>query len=192
LHAVNISGIKIGDTVAVLGPGHAGLLLIQWVKAAGADPVICVGTRENRLQVARGLGADLTVSTRDGDPVKRVKEITGGVGPDVIIEATGRPDAVKQAVEMVRVEGTIVIYGVGQEPIDGFDIFSIYRKRIKMVGTMGRSDRERETALKYLGSGKVTVKPIITHILPLEETRRGFELVDKRLENVIRVVIKIN
>lgn len=190
LHAINLSEIKIGDTVAVLGPGHAGLILTQWAKAAGTDHVIIVGTRENRLQLAMNLGADFAVNTKEGDPVKRVKDITGGLGPDVVIEATGRPDAIKQAIEMVKVEGTVVVFGVGQEPVDGFDIYTVYRNKIRIIGTRGRTDRERETVMRYLASGKITVKPIITHVLPLEETKRGFEMVDKRLENAIRVVIK--
>lgn len=190
LHAVNTGRIKIGDVVVILGPGHAGLILVQWAKIAGADHVVITGTRDNRLQIAKNLGADITVNARKEDPVKRVKEITDGLGADVIIEATGRPDGVKQAIEMAKAEGTVVIFGVGQELVDGFDIFTIYRSKIKMIGTRGRTDIERETAVKYLASGKITVKPIITHFLPLEETGRGFEMVDKRLENVIRVVIK--
>jgi 2-desacetyl-2-hydroxyethyl bacteriochlorophyllide A dehydrogenase len=190
LHAIHVAGIQIGYTVAVLGPGHAGLVLTQWAKIAGADRVITIGTRENRLQVAKGLGADFVVNAKSEDPVKRVKEITGGSGADVVIEAAGRPDAVRQAVEMVKTDGTIVIYGLGQEPVDGFDIFAVYRKRIRMIGTQGRTDRERETVVKYMASGKISVKPIISHVLSLEETKRGFEIVDKRLDDAIRVVIK--
>ncbi len=190
LHAINASGTQIGDTVVILGPGHAGLILTQWAKAAGADHVIVVGTRENRLQLAKDLGADFIVNTREEDPVKRVKDITGGSGANVVIEAAGSPDAVKQSVEMVKIDGTIVIYGVIHESVDGFDSFALNRKRIRMIGTQGRTDRERETAVKSLASGKISVKPIISHILPLEEAKRGFEIVDKRLENAIRVVIK--
>jgi 2-desacetyl-2-hydroxyethyl bacteriochlorophyllide A dehydrogenase len=190
LHAINMGGIQIGSTVVVLGPGHAGLVLTQWAKIAGADRVITVGTRESRLRVAKSLGADFIVNTKREDPVKRVKELTGSSGADVVMEAAGRPDAVRQAVEMVKTDGTIVIYGLGQEPVDGFDIFAVYRKRIRMIGTQGRTDRERETVVKYLASGKITVKPIISHVLPLEETKRGFEIVDKRLDDAIRVVIK--
>ncbi|HUW47887.1 MAG TPA: zinc-binding dehydrogenase [Patescibacteria group bacterium] len=190
LHAISAGGIKIGDIVVILGPGHAGLILVQWAKIAGAHSVVITGTRENRLKVARDLGADITINAREVDPIKRVKEITNGLGADVIVEATGRPDGVKQAIEMAKVEGTVVIFGVGQELVDGFDIFTIYRNRLRMIGTRGRTDSERETALKYLASGKVTVKPIITHVLPLEETRRGFEIVDRRLDNVIRIVIE--
>jgi L-iditol 2-dehydrogenase len=189
LHAINLSGISIGDNVVVLGPGHAGLILAQWAKMAGADQVIVTGTRDNRLRVAKELGADFTVNIREEDPAERIKDITGGLGVDVVIEATGRPDAVRQTIELVKVDGTVVIYGVGQELVDGFDIFSVYRKRIKMIGTQGRTDRERETVVKYLASGKLAVKPIITHFFPLEETRKAFEIVDKRLENVIRAVI---
>lgn len=190
LHATNLGGVKIGDVVVILGPGHAGLLLIQWAKIAGADCVVITGTRENRLRVARNFGVDITVNIREEDPVKRVKDITGGLGADVVVEATGRPDAVKQAIEMARAEGTVIVFGVGQELVDGFDIFTVYRNRIRIMGTRGRTDIERKIATKYLASGKVTVKPFITHILPLEETKRAFEIVDQRLENAIRVVIR--
>lgn len=190
LHAINLSGIRIGDTVVVLGPGHAGLILIQWAKMAGANQVVITGTRDNRLQAAKELGVDFTINIREEDPAKRIRDITDGLGVDVVIEATGRPEAVRHAIEMVKVDGTIVIYGVGQELVDGFDIYSIYRKHIKMIGTQGRTDHERETVVRYLASGKLAVKPIITHIFSLEETGKAFEIVDKRLENVIRAIIK--
>ncbi len=190
LHAINTGGIKIGDLVVVLGPGHAGLILVQWAKIAGADHVVITGTRENRLQIARDLGADSTINVKEEDPVRRLKEISRGLGADVVIEATGRPDGVRQAIELVKPEGTVVIFGVGQELVDGFDIFNVYRNKIRVIGTRGRTDCEREVALSYLSSGRVKVKPIITHFLPLEDTRKGFEIVDKRLEDAIRVVIK--
>jgi 2-desacetyl-2-hydroxyethyl bacteriochlorophyllide A dehydrogenase len=190
LHATNLGGIQIGDVVVVLGPGHAGLIMVQWAKIAGADQVVLSGTRENRLQVGKKLGADFTINTREEDPVKRVKEITGGAGADVVIEATGRPDAVKQAIDMVKTEGNIVIFGVGQEAIDGFDIYAIYQRKIKIIGARGRTEREKKAALKYLVSGKVSVKPIITHVFPLEEAQKAFEVADKRLDNAIRIVIK--
>lgn len=190
LHAINISGIKIGDVVAVLGPGHAGLVFVQWARMAGAGQVIATGTRDNRLELARNLGADIGINIRKENLTERIKEITGGLGADVVIEATGRPDAVRQTLEIVKVEGTVIIYGVGQEMVEGFDVYTLYRNRIKMIGTRGRTDRERETVVKYLASGRLAIKPIITHVFPLEETQRAFEVVDKRLDNVIRAVIK--
>jgi len=157
---------------------------------AGADQVIATGTRANRLEVARNLGADITINIREEDPAERIKEITGGRGADVVIEATGRPDAVRQTLEMVKIEGTVIIYGVGQELVDGFDVYTLYHNRIRMIGTRGRTDHERETVVKYLASGKLAIKPFITHVFPLEETQKAFEVVDKRLDNVIRAVIK--
>lgn len=190
LHAINLGAIKIGEKVAILGPGHAGLILVQWARMAGADQVIVTGTRDNRLHVAKDLGAAFTVNITREDPVKRVKDITNGLGVDIVIEATGRPDAVNQAIGMIKAGGRIVIFGVGQEPVDNFDIYSVYRNQITMIGCRGRTESETDAALKCLGCGKVSVEAIITHVLPLEETNRAFEIVDKRLDNAIRVVIK--
>lgn len=197
LNAIRNSGIKIGDRVAILGPGHAGLLMTQWVKIAGADRIIVTGTRECRLKVARDLGANFTVNTMAEDPVKKVKEYTDGIGPDIVIEATGRPDAVNQGVAMVKREGAVMIFGVAQEPVDGFDAYAVYEKRIKVFYPIGggmqdekESARAREKAVNYLASGRIAVKPLITHVLSLDETKKAFEIVDKRLEDVIRLVVK--
>lgn len=190
LRAIKKVGHLVGRDIVIIGPGHAGLLLTQWAKIMGAERIIVTGTRENRLKIARDLGANITINTREEDPVQKVKEYTDGVGPDAVIEATGRPEAVVQAVEMVKTDGSIVIFGVAQEPVEKFDTFKIYRKRISMLGTMGNTEDERAPAMRYLLSGKISVKPIITHVLPLKEIKRGLEMVDNRLEDVIRMVIK--
>ena len=137
------------------------------------------------------MGADFTVNIKEDDPIKAVKDYTNGVGPDVVIEATGRPSAIRQAIEMIKMNGTVVIFGVAQEKVDGFDSWEVYRKELDIFGVAGRGTTaiDRKIALNYLASGKLTVKPILTHVLPLEMTKRAFEIVDKRLEGVIRVVI---
>lgn len=191
IHAVDTGGVKIGDTVAIVGPGHAGLLLVQVARIAGASQIILTGTRQNRLDIGKDLGADYIVNVKREDPIETVRSITDGLGADVVIEAAGTQTAAKEAIEMVKTSGTIVIFGLVEKPLKNFEIFKVYHKELQIVGSRGarRENLDFERSIRLLSTGKVKIKPLITHILPLEETEKAFQIAEKRLEGAIRVVI---
>src|SRR5271154_6730716 len=97
-----LGGLVAGESVVVTGPGPIGLLGVAVAKAMGASPVILTGTRENRLQIGRGLGADHAVNARDDDAVEAVRAITDGRGVDYVVECSGAPNAVNEAIRMVN------------------------------------------------------------------------------------------
>lgn len=191
-HAVKLGDVSIGDDVAVLGPGHAGLLISQVAKAAGASKVIVTGTRDKRLELAADLGADLTVNIKKESVTEVVKDFTDGLGVDIVIEATGRPSAVRQAIAMIKPNGTIVIFGIVAEAVDQFEMSKLYSKGLRMIGCRApaRGPSEYEKALKLISQKQIRVKQLITHIFPLEETKRALEVAHKRVEDAIRVIVR--
>lgn len=189
VRAVKLSEISIGDNVAILGPGHAGLIISQVAKLAGASRVIVTGTRDNRLRLASELGAEFTVNVRREDVIKAIKDLTEDLGVDVVIEATGSPLAVKQAIDIVTPGGTIVIFGVAGKAVDQFEVVKVYAKEIRILGSHGGLG-EYDRALKLLSLNKVRVRPLITHELPLEETERALKIADGRIDDAIRVLVK--
>ena len=110
--AVNTAPVKKGQSVAVIGCGGVGDAAIAGAVFAGATTVIAVDMDDRKLDWARGFGATHTVNARSEDVVARLKELTGGFGPDVVIEAVGRPETYRQAFEARDLAGTVVLVGV--------------------------------------------------------------------------------
>ncbi|MBC6449265.1 S-(hydroxymethyl)mycothiol dehydrogenase [Actinokineospora xionganensis] len=110
--ALNTGGVSRGDTVAVIGCGGVGDAAIAGSKLAGATTIIAVDVDDRKLEWAKGIGATHTVNAKSGDPVEAIKELTGGFGADVVIDAVGRPETWKQAFYARDLAGTVVLVGV--------------------------------------------------------------------------------
>jgi S-(hydroxymethyl)mycothiol dehydrogenase len=110
--AVNTGGVTRGDSVAVIGCGGVGNAAVLGARLAGAARIIAIDVDDRKLEWARGLGATHTVNAREGDVVEAVRELTGGFGADVVIEAVGRPETYTQAFYARDLAGTVVLVGV--------------------------------------------------------------------------------
>ncbi|MFI7673892.1 S-(hydroxymethyl)mycothiol dehydrogenase [Actinophytocola sp. NPDC049390] len=110
--AVNTGGVTRGDSVAVIGCGGVGNAAIAGAKLAGATKIIAVDLDDRKLAWAKGFGATHTVNAGQGDVVEAVRELTGGFGADVVIEAVGRPETWRQAFYARDLAGTVVLVGV--------------------------------------------------------------------------------
>ncbi|MEE1788521.1 S-(hydroxymethyl)mycothiol dehydrogenase [Streptomyces sp. SP17BM10] len=110
--AINTGGVGRGDSVAVIGCGGVGGAAVLGSRLAGAARIIAVDIDDRKLETARGLGATHTVNSRTTDPVEAIRELTGGHGADVVVEAVGRPETYKQAFYARDLAGTVVLVGV--------------------------------------------------------------------------------
>jgi S-(hydroxymethyl)mycothiol dehydrogenase len=110
--AINTGGVTRGDTVAVIGCGGVGDAAIAGSRLAGARTIIAVDVDDRKLAQARDLGATHAVNSRSTDAVEAIRELTGGFGADVVIEAVGRPETYKQAFYARDLAGTVVLVGV--------------------------------------------------------------------------------
>ena len=110
--AVNTGGVGRGDSVAVFGCGGVGDGAVAGAKLAGATTIIAVDIDDRKLEWAKEFGATHTVNSSEENPVHRIKEITGGHGADVTIEAIGLPEVYRQAFEARDLAGTVVLVGV--------------------------------------------------------------------------------
>jgi S-(hydroxymethyl)mycothiol dehydrogenase len=110
--AINTGGVTRGDTVAVIGCGGVGCAAVTGARLAGAARIIAVDIDDRKLDSARALGATHTVNSSGTDPVEAVRELTGGFGADVVIEAVGRPETYEQAFYARDLAGTVVLVGV--------------------------------------------------------------------------------
>ncbi|MEU6478712.1 S-(hydroxymethyl)mycothiol dehydrogenase [Streptomyces sp. NPDC047017] len=110
--AINTGDVGRGDAVAVIGCGGVGDAAVAGARLAGAAKIIAVDIDDRKLETARAMGATHTVNSQETDPVEAVRELTGGFGADVVIEAVGRPETYKQAFYARDLAGTVVLVGV--------------------------------------------------------------------------------
>ncbi len=191
LRALRRSGINVGQSAAILGPGYTGLLLLQLAKQSGAAPVIVTGTNDDRLQAAETLGADITVNIRRDGWLDKILAATDGYGPDVVIEASGRPDALEQALAMVKKGGRIIAFGIAGSPIENFEAGQLYKKDIAIMGSKG-GYFEYGNAVKALESHRLKTRELVTHVFQLEDAPEAFRFITNNSRSVVRAVVEVN
>lgn len=188
IHGVERADIDLKDTVVLTGCGAIGLLMLQAAKLKNPRCLIVSDPDEDRLQLAEKLGADILVNPAKQDIVGKVKDLTGNLGCDVVLEASGHPRAVEDAVQMLRRRGRLMEFGVFAEKVCiDFSIISDIKELTIIGGHLGAYTYP--LAIRYLHEGLVKVDKIVTHNLPLSEWRRAIDVAEKREENAIKVTM---
>src|SRR3979409_14866 len=143
-----LGGLVAGESVVVIGPGPIGLLAVAVAKALGPHPVIRAGTRNKRLAIGKELGADRTININDEDAVEVVKQLTGGIGADYVVECAGTETTINQAIHMTNRGGKICLAGFPHAPVPT-DLAHLVKKNIYVFGIRGegRSATRRAMAL---------------------------------------------
>jgi len=184
-------GYGVGSSVMVLGTGPIGITVIVALRASGANLIIAQDLLESRLEMAKRIGADLTI---DGklpleQRLQQVQEATNGVGPDVVIEAAGVPVAFQEALAFVRRGGKLVEVGHFTDP-GTIEIhpWTICFKDVDIHGSWAYPPVFFEKALAVLSRTPIPIEKIITHKLPLMELPKAMELVGE--EGVGKIVIQ--
>jgi S-(hydroxymethyl)glutathione dehydrogenase / alcohol dehydrogenase len=176
--ALNTARVEPGSTVAVFGAGGVGLAAIQGARIAGARKIIAVDVFENKLATARRLGATDTVDASSGDPVKAIRELTGGAGVDYSFEAIGLKSAAEQAFYCLAVGGTATIIGMipaGQKiELEGRYFFFTERK---IQGSTMGSNRFRIDMPRYIDfymQGRLNLDDMISKTAKLDDVNEAF------------------
>ena len=185
-----VGGIDAGETVVVAGPGPIGLMAVQLAKAVGAGRVIVTGTRDERLSLALELGANLAINMKKENVIKRVLELTGGLGADVVLECAGSSSSLSDAVEFTRRNGRIGLVGIYSEPV-AINAFKIAQWNITLAGSRAEGNRALSKVAPLMGDGRIKARPLITHTFPLEQVREAFDTFIQRKGGAIKVVIKL-
>lgn len=188
MQAVKRSGMMSGSTVAVFGCGPVGLLTLQVALASGASPIIAIDPIEYRVELAEKLGATYTVNPVETSVVEYVDKLTNGIGVDVVFEVSGNPKAFNDALKIVRRGGVIVQVGMFEENVT-FDPALIIDKEIDIRGVF-RYANVYEQAIKLASSGRIKLKPLITHIFPLDRIKEAFDTIVEKRGNPVKVIVK--
>jgi L-iditol 2-dehydrogenase len=182
-----LGGLVAGDRVAIVGPGPVGLMAVQAVRALGAGEIILLGTRETRLRAGRNLGADHVVNVTEVDPVEAVRDITGGRGADLVIEASGNAGMPQRSLHMVRRGGAILFLAFYKEPVT-FDLSLANLSELRLVTSRGEGRDAVHRAVGLASRGLIRGHDMVTHRYPLEDIQRGFDEIRNRVHDPVKVV----
>ena len=183
LHAVERAGITFEDTVVVAGCGPIGLGMIAGARAKNPMHVVALDMQQEKLELAKGCGADITINIAEQDAVATIKDLTGGYGADVYLEGTGHPSAVPQGLNALRKLGRYVEYGVfGSEVSVDWSIISDDKELDVLGAHLGPYCWP--AAIRMIESGVLPMDRICTHQLPLTDFQKGLDLVANGEESV--------
>ncbi len=186
------ANIKIGDTVVVFAQGPIGLCATAGARLLGATTIIAVDGNDDRLQVARNLGADVTLNFKNQDVVAEVMKLTGGKGADSAIEALGTQQTFENALRCIRAGGTVSSLGVYSTdlriPLDAFGA-GLGDHRINTALCPGGKERMRRL-MAVIQSGRLDLKPLVTHQYKLENIVEAYDLFANQRDGVLKVAIK--
>lgn len=176
VHTVMAAGVSV-KSVAITGVGSIGLMAIPVARAAGASAVYAIDVNPAKLKLAKQLGADETFLATDPALVGHILHRTSGDGVDVLLEMSGSGQAIDAGLRMVRNGGRAALLGIPSDNISINLAERIIFKGLTVLGINGRRMFETWYETQALvRSGRVDLRPIITHILPLDQFDRAFEL----------------
>jgi S-(hydroxymethyl)mycothiol dehydrogenase len=177
--AINTGTVGRGDTVAVIGCGGVGDAAIAGSRLAGAARIIAVDIDDRKLEKARSMGATHTVNSKASDPVEAIRELTGGFGADVVIEAVGRPETYKQAFYARDLAGTVVLVGVPTPEM---------KLELPLLDVFGRGgslksswygdclpSRDFPMLIDLHQQGRLDLAAFVTETIQLDEVEKAFE-----------------
>ena len=184
-------GVRIGDSVAVFALGPIGLCAALGARLMGAAQVIGVDSVPERLAVARKLGIDAVVDHTKGDPVAAVRDLTGGRGVDVAIEALGRQETFENALRVLRPGGTLSSLGVYSSDLRiPLDAFTAGLGDNKIVTSLCPGGKERMRRLMaVVGSGHANLGALVTHRFRLDQIEEAYDLFGHQRDGVLKVAI---
>ena len=185
-----LGGLVAGESLVVIGPGPIGLLGVAVAKALGADPVILIGTRNDRLEIGKKLGADFVLNVKEeNDIVNSVKSLVGDLGADYVVECAGTEKALDDAIMMTNRGGKICLAAFPHDPIK-VNIPHMVINNIYMYGIRGEGKSATHRAMAFMKQKRFNAKLVHTHTFKMSELPTALKYAKERIDGAIKVVIK--
>lgn len=182
INGLELVNMSLGKTIVIMGMGPIGCMMIDLSRMMGATKVICTQRSKLRMGIAKGYNADVYIATDEEDVVARCYKETQGEGPDVVITTCGSVEAHEQAIQMVAHRGYVNLFGGLGKDVRPLSVLSnvIHYKECFVTGSHGCVPRHHEMAVRIIEKGLVRVKPLITHVYPLEKINDAFATMESR------------
>lgn len=189
-HALRRGGVKDEDSIVVYGVGGLGAHAIQMsAKILKASNIIAVDVVDEKLRLAKRLGAKNVVNPSKEDVADRIRSMTDGTGADVVIDFVGREKTVEDAIACAGKGGRIVIVGISSEELHISPYSTIIGKEIGLVGVNDHLRSELRELIEFASSGRIDLSASITHRVSLEDVNQGIQILERKLGNPLRVVV---
>ncbi|HEX7127598.1 MAG TPA: alcohol dehydrogenase catalytic domain-containing protein [Thermodesulfobacteriota bacterium] len=191
IYTVDRGGLRLGETVVVLGGGFLGLIMVQVCRLRGAALTIYVEDDDHRLEVGKRLGADVVLNLRSTDVVAEVRALTDGLGVDLVVDH-GQTEAIEVGSRLLRKRGRFVVGAAYASTVAPKIEFGAVcnQKELTFIGRTMSGGAEADAfplAIEYVRRGAIRLDEIVTHDIPLREFERALEIASKRLEHAIKV-----
>ncbi|MBI2886336.1 MAG: zinc-binding dehydrogenase [Chloroflexi bacterium] len=191
LHGCHKWPSVLGWSVAVIGQGTIGLFFTMMLKQLGAGPIIGLDLEDGRLALGRRMGATHSVNPAKDDPISAVMDLTGGQGVDMVVEAVGQELTYNLCVQLIRRSGYITWYGLAKKNPMLIDCLALFRKEPTIfMSSQGDKEKDFTFARDLILSGRVDVRPVLTHRMPVAQAQRAFELAESRADGVVKIVLE--
>lgn len=200
LHGYYRTNLTVGDDVVIVGAGGTiGLFAVQWAKIFGAKRVIAVDIDDEKLQIAKELGADYTINSLNEDVLVKVSDYTDGMNADIVVEAAGTPITASTVFGYAKKGGGVVFLGIpyADVAVERFYFEKILRSELTVWGSWSCVSapfpgKEWETTIHFMNNKKLKTKEMITHRIPLEKGPEMFEKLMTRDELIGKVIMYPN
>jgi threonine dehydrogenase-like Zn-dependent dehydrogenase len=195
-HGTRRAAVDPADIVVVIGAGKIGLCVVDVMAKTAAIQVVAVDVRQDRLDIARRLGADVTIDATAVDPVEEVRKLTDGRGADRVVEVVGHAapgvseeQPVAQAMSMVRSGGRVVVLGQGPDPYPVFWKPFVWKEAELITSrvTLGEFPR----AIAMMERGLLHPDLVVTHELPIERAGEAYEIANDPSAGAVKILIKV-
>jgi len=190
LWALDTSGGYIaGDTVLITGPGPIGLSMVQACKSVGAEKIILVGTKNDRLEIGKSVGATHTINVNEvADPLAAVMEITGGRGCERTYECAGNDSSFELCMKSTMRGHVMTLVSFYKKPVTASLDYAVLNG-LKIMTVRGEGGNNCKRALSLMSQGKIETKQILTHTFSLDEFAKGYDYFVNRKDGAMKVVI---
>lgn len=185
-HAVSATGLRPGESCAVVGLGPVGLCAVMAARAAGASRIVAIDTVAERLDMALALGAEPVHATEES-PRATVKALTDGRGVDVSIEAVGAAPGLETAIRMARNGGRVSVTGVYTERVE-VHMGLVWIKGLTLVSGRANVIAHLDAVLALMAAGRLDVSPLVSRTMPLTEAPEAYEAFDRR--EALKIVLR--
>jgi 2-desacetyl-2-hydroxyethyl bacteriochlorophyllide A dehydrogenase len=189
LHAQRKAKIFPGEAVLVYGLGVTGLLHVQLAKAHGAYPIIGVTRSKWKRELAEDLGADFTFAPNE-NLKNSVLEITGEKGGvDLVIESVGQLSILAEAIELVRLGGRILPFGIYTQTKGELPFYNLYFKEIQVVNARVAKPEDYPASIDFIRRGVVDLKPLITHTFFINDINKALDMLDGGDSSCVKIIL---
>ena len=188
LHAARITPIDVNDVVVVVGAGQIGLFAIQAARVKGAGTIIALDMKEERLALARQLGADVTINPGTADVAAEMRRTVGRPDADAVLEAVGTEASVTLAIQLTKLGGHVTLIG-NVTPRIQVNLQDIVSRELTLRGSCAIAG-EYGACLDLMAAGRIQAKPLVSKIVPLSEGQAAFDALHRGDPGLMKIVLQ--